>query len=1079
MTLTPTDNGSGVVSTAYSVDGGAHQTGTSFTIDTEGEHAVTFFSTDVAGNVEEAKTVHVMVDKTAPAIDHDFVPSSYTDGAWTNQNVSVTFECADQGGSGVASCTGNDTVSTEGTGQQVTGTATDGAGNAATDTALVSIDKTAPRISGATDRAANSSGWYDDDVTVSFTGTDDRSGVASKTADRMLTQGANQSVTGTATDAAGNSASDTVHAINIDTTAPVLTGSFVNGWHTADVTVGWSCSDALSGPAAQPADSVVKGEGGNLSATATCTDRAGNSTTTTVSGIQIDRTAPTTAASVTGEVTSGWYNADIMFTLEGSDNLSGLASTVYSIDGGTSQPYTGAVSIGTNGAHTVTWWSTDTAGNVEDKTGNSITLKLDKTAPTLTAQATTSPNAKGWYAGDVTVAWTCADAGSGLDGACPADSTVSGEGENLGASASVSDVAGNVTKANLEGIKIDVTAPTTTANVPQVPASGWYSDAVEVTLNGHDNLSDVDVTHYTIDGGSPQAYSGALSFGTEGTHEIAFWSKDNAGNVEKPGAPITLRIDKTAPTTTVVVPSTDSGWYVTSGIPVAFEATDAHSGIGATYYSIDGGPTQTYGKPFTTDLSTGVHTITYWSVDIAGNDEAKDSVKTTEVKVDTIAPAITGSQSPAPNAAGWNNTDVDVKFACTDDDSGIDGVAGCAGATILSNDGAGQTVHGDAVDVAGNRSAADFGPVNIDQTRPTLVGVPSDPNGAGWYKGDVTITWVGDDALSKLDSSSQPGDSTITGEGRNLGAGPRTIKDNAGNVSDEAAVTGIKIDRTAPVVNGAPTTSPNTAGWYQGEVVVDFTCSDPKLADGTDGSGVAVCPTSKLIRGDGADQNVSSALPKDKAGNVGAAKTVAGINIDGTPPSTTSNNLCTAANGYCTGSTADVVLSATDQAGLSGVKEIRYVVEGGAEQVTSGARTTVSVRSVGRAPARSSTGRSTTPETSRRSTPWRSSGTTSLPRSGTPSHQRRTPTSGTTQTSPSPSPPRTTTRAPAWPASRHRSTSPRRRPARSSPGWRRTPPATPAPTRSPSSSTRPRQPSPAPSPTAPRQPAAGTTAPSR
>ena len=235
----------------------------------------------------------------------------------------------------------------------------------------------------------------------------------------MLGQGADQSVTGTATDAAGNSASDTVSGINIDKTAPVLTGSFSSGWHTGDVTVNWTCTDPLSGPAGQPADSKVTGEGGNLSATATCTDKAGNSTTTTVSGIQIDRTAPTTAASVSGDLTNGWYNADVSFTLKASDNLSGVADTFYSVDGGAAQSYSDAVSIGTNGTHTVTYWSTDKAGNVEDKTGNSITLKLDKTPPTLTGKATTAPNAKGWYKGDVTVDWTCSDTGSGIDGHLP------------------------------------------------------------------------------------------------------------------------------------------------------------------------------------------------------------------------------------------------------------------------------------------------------------------------------------------------------------------------------------------------------------------------------------------------------------------------------------------------------------------------------------------------------------------------------------------------------------------------------------------------------------------------------------
>jgi hypothetical protein len=207
----------------------------------------------------------------------------------------------------------------------------------------------------------------------------------------------------------------------------------------------------------------------------------------------------------------------------------------------------------------------------------------------------------------------------------------------------------------------------------------------------------------------------------------------------------------------------------------------------------------------------------------------------------------------------------------------------------------------------------------------------------------VTVTWVGDDALSGLDPATQPGMSTVTGEGRNLGAGPVTISDKAGNESAPSLVTGLKIDRTDPVIIGGPTTKPNADGWYKDSVTVDFTCSDPELADGTDGSGVASCPTSALLPEDGAGQSVTSDKASDVAGNETAGITVGGINIDGTAPSSTSNNTCTAVNGWCTGSTANVVLTAADQPGLSGVKEIRYVVDDGGEQVATGASTTVSV----------------------------------------------------------------------------------------------------------------------------------------
>ncbi|MDQ3870886.1 MAG: hypothetical protein M3301_04625, partial [Chloroflexota bacterium] len=669
VSLTASDNLSGVASTSYRIDGGAAQTGTSFTLSSEGDHTVSFFSTDRAGNAEAAQTAHVKIDKTAPTISHTFTPLTYSDGSWTNHDVTVTFECADQGGSGVASCTAPVTKTAEGEGQQVVGTATDGAGNTATDTAVVSIDKTDPIITAAADRAANSAGWYNDDVTVSFTASDARSGVASKTADKVLGEGANQSATGTATDKAGNSASTTLSGINVDKTAPVLAASFTSGWHTGDVVVNWSCTDPLSGPAAQPADDTVTGDGSNLSSTANCTDKAGNTATKTVSGIQIDRHAPATGISVSGSLANGWYNADVSVELSASDNLSGVKNTYYSIDGGAAQPYSAAVSIAKDGIYTLTYWSTDVAGNVEDKIGNSLTLKIDKTPPALSGAATTAPNANGWYAGDVTVHWTCSDAGSGIDGTCPGDSTLAGEGSNLSASASVRDIAGNSTSKTVSGIKIDRTDPTTLADVPDVPATGWYKAAVQVTLTANDNLSGIAATYYSVDGGAAQTYSAPFSFATEGTHDISFWSKDKAGNLEAAGAPVTLRIDTSAPTTTKINPiSPDTGWFVTSGIPFAFAASDAHSGIAATYYTIDGGTPQTYGKPFTADLSDGTHTVTYWSVDIAGNAETAATFK---INVDTIPPTISGSQTPAPNGFGWNNTDVNVTFSCDDSGSGI------------------------------------------------------------------------------------------------------------------------------------------------------------------------------------------------------------------------------------------------------------------------------------------------------------------------------------------------------------------------------------------------------------------------
>lgn len=772
IVLTATDNLSGIAKTEYTVDGGGVQTGTGFTLSAEGEHTITFRSVDNAGNAEAFRTATVRIDQTAPTISHLFDPSGYTDAAWTKGDVKVTFTCDDQGGSGLATCTAPVTVTAEGE-HTVPGTATDNAGNSASDSASVRIDKTAPIVTATPSGTKNAAGWYNKDVEVIYSATDDRSGVASVSPKTVLGEGANQSASGTATDAAGNGASAGVTGINVDKTAPELTAVYSTDWSTDDVTVTWTCSDALSGPAGQPAPSVVEGEGDNLSATASCLDVAGNTVTKTVTGIRIDRVAPTT-----------------------------------------------------------------------------------------------------------------------------------------------------------------------TASVPSAGADGWYDAAVEVTLSASDALSGVASTSYTVDGGSPQSYTGAFSVGADGEHTIAFWSTDDAGNVEVAGAPLVVKVDTTAPTTTVINPlSPDTGWFVTSGIPFAFDASDAvdgivTSGIAATYYTIDGGDPQTYGEPFTEDLSTGTHQVSFWSVDAAGNTEAAQTIA---INVDTIAPTITGHASPAPNTFGWNKTSVDVTFTCADEDSGVrSGVAGCAGDTTLANEGKGQTVTGDAVDVAGNAKTTTFGPVNIDKTLPTLTGVLPDANGAGWYKDDVRVRWVGVDALSGIDPDSQPDDSIITGEGADLGAGPVTIDDKAGNTSDAASVSGVKIDRTAPVVTGHPTTAPNAASWYKSAVTVEFSCSDEL-------SGVASCPDKKVLSANGPDQSVTSGRAEDVAGNLSATTTVGGINIDGLAPTSSSNNTCKAVNEWCTGDTADVILTASDQSELSGVKEIRYSVDGGAEQVASGTSVTVHV----------------------------------------------------------------------------------------------------------------------------------------
>ncbi|MCA1721007.1 MAG: PxKF domain-containing protein [Actinobacteria bacterium] len=408
----------------------------------------------------------------------------------------------------------------------------------------------------------------------------------------------------------------------------------------------------------------------------------------------------------------------------------------------------------------------------------------------------------------------------------------------------MSDKAGNLAAASVGGIRIDRTAPSTSASVPEPLASGWYAGTVLVTLEVAADLSGLEQTFYSVDGGAPQTYSGPFSHGEKGSHTITFWSADKAGNLE--------------------------------------------------------------------DKAAGGNSLT--------------------LKIDGVPPRINGSRTPAANSFGWNNDNVAVSFECDDAESGI---AGCTDPVTLSSEGADLSVDGSAVDNAGNTASAKVDGINIDLTKPSLTALLPDANAAGWYKGDVSVQWLTGDGLSGIDPATQPANSVVTGEGLSLAAGPVSVSDKAGN-STSASVSGIKIDRTPPQISGGPATQPNASGWYGGDVIVAFTCADNL-------SGVAACPSDKLISGNGAGQSVTSDSAADLAGNVKAGTTVGGINIDGLPPSTTADNQCTKTNGYCTGTTATVVLTAADQNGLSGVKEIRYSVNGGSQQVAAGTSKSVSV----------------------------------------------------------------------------------------------------------------------------------------
>jgi hypothetical protein len=177
-------------------------------------------------------------------------------------------------------------------------------------TARFAVDREGPTIVAEADRPASDAGWYDGPVTFTFTCGDAVSGVADCPDPVTLSgAGANQSITATATDRAGNSSQVTVGGINIDLSSPTITAQTLTqpnafGWYSAaGVTVRFTCQDdtgltlcgdrELTGAPKNATDDVVfTEEGRDQIVTGTATDVAGRSATAQSPPVNIDRTAP-------------------------------------------------------------------------------------------------------------------------------------------------------------------------------------------------------------------------------------------------------------------------------------------------------------------------------------------------------------------------------------------------------------------------------------------------------------------------------------------------------------------------------------------------------------------------------------------------------------------------------------------------------------------------------------------------------------------------------------------------------------------------------------------------------------------
>lgn len=153
------------------------------------------------------------------------------------------------------------------------------------------------------------------------------------------------------------------------------------------------------------------------------------------------------------------------------------------------------------------------------------------------------------------------------------------------------------------------------------------------------------------------------------------------------------------------------------------------------------------------------------------------------LKKDGAAPdAPTVTALPAPNAAGWNNTDVTVSFTANGD-NGPSGVAHCTDTVVVDaeTDTDGRSVSGACTDAAGNTSSAAATTVKLDKTAPSTPVLSTLTDGASYDFGSVPAepTCTATDALS--------GDAGCVVTGYSAAVGSHTLTatahDVAGNTS--------------------------------------------------------------------------------------------------------------------------------------------------------------------------------------------------------------------------------------------------------------------------------------------------------
>ncbi len=571
--------------------------------------------------------------------------------------------------------------------------------------------------------------------------------------------------------------------ITVDTTPPTtaitVDGTIgTNGWFNNDPIVSLVPSDAvtgiqytrykLNGGGWQDylGPFVVKGDGIFL-LEYYAVDNVDLMETSNTVEIKIDATKPSTSESPTGALgINGWYTSNVTIVLTANDLMSGILDTLYSIDGGTYQSYSGPFVVTGDWSHSVSFFSQDFAGNTEDL--RSIEVRIDATAPNTENTLDGTMGSNDWYISSVMVELNPLESASGvnvskysINGGAWLDYVgpfpLNGDGVHSVEFYS-SDYAGNIEATETIQVKIDVELPSTTwTPTGTIGSDGWFTSSVTVDFVASDTISGLGSTFFRMNDGAWQILNGVFVVSGEGHHTIQFYSVDIAGNMEAIKS-VQVSIDTEMPNTNEILTGTagSGGWY-TSEVIVDLTDWDGTSGVDETWFRIDGGHWQIYTDSLTFD-SDGTFAIEFYSKDKAGNVEG---IKTIQVRIDTQAPFSTETVLGTLGSNGWYMSGITFELQAMDETSGVMRIEFCIdGGAWLDYEGVVEIVDDGeyvialrSMDNAGNVEDSRTIEVRLDLTDPSIDSLAvrnSDEDGRFTLSTAIAL-WTGSDQTSEID----------------------------------------------------------------------------------------------------------------------------------------------------------------------------------------------------------------------------------------------------------------------------------------------------------------------------------------